>query len=258
MSGVHNRSISGNHEREHMSSRATSRRANAHATTRAGVKPSSSSLYERKWPQFHIFCMDARIQEGNGVSDPDDTQQPSAEVIGKIVEFFQYKVVEMGCNLGEVVNFSSALASVYNRKFSRIGEWKVLPDGSTEGSPMNSIMVTEAMQNYRRKKKKVGYKRALQFRFNYMAKFWTHAQEKGDNSLFSSYLMAATPMCFTLWLRIDDLVQLTWSAVGMNEKNEDFVLFHSIHLKERKYMRNQEGQAVALYEQPEEACACSF
>ena len=74
MSGVPNRSMSGNHERELMSSRATSRRANAHATTRAGVKPSSSSLYERKCQQFRIFCMDARIQEGNGGLEPADTQ----------------------------------------------------------------------------------------------------------------------------------------------------------------------------------------
>ena len=53
------------------------------------------------------------------------------------------------------MNIRRALASVYKRKFSRIGEWKVLPDGSTEGSPMNSIMVTEAMQYYRREKKNV-------------------------------------------------------------------------------------------------------
>ena len=66
--------------------------------------------------------MDARIQEGNGVLDLEDTQQPSAEVIGKIVEFFHYKVVEMVCNPGEVVNIRIALASVYKRKFSRIGE----------------------------------------------------------------------------------------------------------------------------------------
>ena len=70
--------------------------------------------------------------------------------------------------------------------------------------------------------------------------------------------MATNSMCFTLWLRIDELVQLTSSAVGMNEKNEDSVLFHSIHLRERRYIRNEEGRIYALYEQPEEACACSF
>ena len=185
MSDLRNRWMSGNHERELMSSRATSCRANGHATTRAGVKPSISSLYERKLQQFRF--LDARIREGNGVLDPDDTGQPSGEVIGKTVGCFHYKVVEMGCNPGEVVNIRSALESVYRREFSRIGECKAPPDGSTEGSPMNSIMVTEAMQCYRREKKKFGYKRALPFRFENTAKFWTYAQEKGENSLFSSY-----------------------------------------------------------------------
>ena len=238
--------MSGNPETEIMSSRATFRRASAHATTRAGVKSSSSSIYEHKWRQFRTFCMDARIQEGNGVLDADDPQQPSTEIIGKIFECFHYKLVEMGCNPDEVVNIRSALASVYKRKFSRIGEWKVLPDSSTAGTPMNYIMVTEAMQHYRREKKKVGYKRALPFRFKYMAKFWTYARESGENSLLLSYLMAATSMCFTLWLRTDELVQLSWSAVDMNQKNEDSIPFHSIHLRERKYMRNEEGQTYAL------------
>ena len=44
----------------------------------------------------------------------------------------------------------------------------------------------------------------------------------------------------------------------MNEKNEDSVLSHSIHEEERKYMRNEEGQTYALYEQPDEAWACPF
>ena len=43
----------------------------------------------------------------------------------------------------------------------------------------------------------------------------------------------------------------------MNQKNEDSILFYSIHLRERKYMRNEEGQTYDLYEQPEEACACA-
>ena len=178
--------MSGDPETEIMSSRTTSCRADAHATTRAGVKSSSSSVYERKWRQFRNFWMDARIQERNEVLDPEDPQQPLAETIGKIAEFFHYKVVEMSCNQGEVVNIRSALESVYKRKFSRIGEWKVLPNGSIEGSPMDSIMVTEAMQYYRREKKKVGYKRALPFRFKYMAKFWTYAKDSGENSLLLS------------------------------------------------------------------------
>ena len=250
--------MSGNPGTEIMSSRATSRRANAHATTRAGVKSSSSSLYERKWRQFRTFCMDARIQEGNGVLDPDDPQQHYTETFGKIVECFHYKVAEMGCNPGKVVNIRSALASVYKRNFSRIGEWKVLSDGSKEGCPMNSIIVKEAMQYYRREKKKIGYKRALPFGFKYMDKFWTYAKESGENSLLSSYIMAATSMCFTLWLRIDELVHISWSEVDMNQKNEDSIPFRSIHLRERKYMRNEEGQTYALYEKPEEACSCAF
>ena len=44
----------------------------------------------------------------------------------------------------------------------------------------------------------------------------------------------------------------------MNQKNEDSVPFHSIHLRERKHMGNEEGQTYALYEQPEEFCACSI
>lgn len=58
----------------------------------------------------------------------------------------------MGCDPGEVVNIWSALSSAYKRKFGRVGEWKESADGSTEGSPLNAIEVTEEMKYYHREK----------------------------------------------------------------------------------------------------------
>lgn len=132
---------------------AKHRRVGAEAVCLDGVKGSSAGLYERKWAQFKAFSMDPMLQEGNGILDPDCCDEPSSDVISKIVEFFYYKVVEKNCDPGEVVNIRSALASTYKRKFGRIGEWKVLSDGTTEGSPVNSLLVTESMKSYQRKKK---------------------------------------------------------------------------------------------------------
>lgn len=77
--------------------------------------------------------------------DPSAQNQPTADVIGKIVEYFQYKIVENDCDPGEAVNIRTALASVNKRNFNRIGVWKVHEDGSREGSPTNAIVVNESV-----------------------------------------------------------------------------------------------------------------
>ena len=127
-------------------SRAEARKENAERSTKAGVKGSSSNLYERKLKNFKAFCMDEKIQEGNGMVDPDGIGKPNADIIGKIVECFHFKIVEEGCDPGEAINIRSALASVYKRTFHRIGTWKVNEDGITEGTPTSSIVVNEAVQ----------------------------------------------------------------------------------------------------------------
>lgn len=237
---------------------ATKRRAEAAASTMAGVKCSSAYLYARKWSQFRAFCMDSKLQEGNGVLDPDGEKEPSGDVVGKIVEYFYYKVVEKGCDPGEVVNIRSSLASVYKRRFHRIGAWKVSDDGKTEGSPVNSLLVMESMRMYQRQKKVVGFKRALPFRFSYMVKLCNYTNEMEDNILYKTYVMAATSLCFCLWLRIDELVKLTLNDVCSDEKNEEGVPYIMISLKDRKYTREVGGQSYALYPLPDEKSACAY
>lgn len=200
--------------------------------------------------------MDEKLQDCNGILDPESSEQPTDDITGKIVEFFHYKVVEKGCDPGEVVNIRSALASVYKRKFLRLGEWKVLENGQTQGTPTNSIVVNEAAQFYKREKKTKGYTRSLPFRLQYMS--GVHNYCKGiDNKIFSSYLMAACSLCFSLWLRIDEMVKLTISSVRVCERNEDGVPHHLIFFKDRKYARNSDGQSYAIY-RDEDDCACSF
>lgn len=70
--------------------------------------------------------------------------------------------------------------------------------------------------------------------------------------------MGATSLCFTLWLHIDELVKLTWSDVIINEVNEDGVPYHLVKLKDRKYLRSDDGQCYALYKQESEECSCAF
>ena len=65
---------------------ASRRREVANETTQAGVKNSSSLLYKRKWEQFVAFCKDENIQEGSGTMDPNNSNEPSAGIAGKIVE----------------------------------------------------------------------------------------------------------------------------------------------------------------------------
>lgn len=69
--------------------------------------------------------------------------------------------------------------------------------------------------------------------------------------------MAATFLCFTLWLRIDELVQLTMASVTLDELNEEFATFHSIHLKNRKYRRDSDRQTYALHFLEDEYYACA-
>lgn len=110
-----------------------------------GIEGSSSSVYERKCNNFRDFCKDVSIQEENGILDQSGHDQPTADVIVKKVEYFQYKIVENGCDPGEDVNIRTALSSVYNSKFNRIGVWKVHGDGSTEGSPTNKIVFNKSV-----------------------------------------------------------------------------------------------------------------
>lgn len=197
---------------------ATRRRKGAAASTMGGVKSSSAKLYALKWEQFRKFCMDEKLQEGSCVMDPEGVNEPTPDIVSKIVEFFYYKVMELGCDPGEVVNIRSSLASVYKRKFARIGEWKVYPDEKTEGSPVNSLLVLESMRMYQRQKKLVGFKRALPFRYSYMAKLWKHLSDGEVTGLYRTYLMATTSICFCLWFRIDELVKLSMSDISLNEK----------------------------------------
>ena len=130
-------------------SRAAVRRQNAKESTKAGAKSSNSSVYERKWKNFKAFCMDEKIQEDNGNLYPERNGQPSTDIIGKTVEYFHLKIVDEGCDPGEAINIRSALASIYKRNFHRIETWKVIDDGTTEGMPTSSIVVSEAVQYYK-------------------------------------------------------------------------------------------------------------
>lgn len=237
---------------------SASRRANAEAISMTGVKGSSAGLYERKWVQFKKFCLNPHLQEGSGVLDPDGGEQPNSDIVGKIVEYFYYKVVETNCDPGEVVNIRSALASIYKRKFDRIGVWKVLDNGKTEGSPVNSLMVCESMKAYQRRKKHVGYKRALPFRYKYMVQLCKYMDKLGPKSIQACYVMAATSICFCLWLRIDELVKLTVSVLSVNETNEDGLPYILVSFNDRKYTRDGLGQSYALYELEDEKSACAY
>lgn len=72
----------------------------------------------------------------------------------------------------------------------RVGEWTVLSDGSTTGSPVNSVLVSESMKFYMRQKKVVGYKRDLPFRYSHMATLWSSKEKNGPKRLISCYVMA--------------------------------------------------------------------
>lgn len=128
----------------------------AKKTSASGVKNCISYVYDSKWEGFRKFCIDENLQMGNGTLDPSGSKDPTEAVFGKIVEYFHYKLVEMGCDPGEVFNIRSALASIYRRKHGRVGEWKVLKDGGTEGTPTNAIVVNKSVLYYKREKKKCG------------------------------------------------------------------------------------------------------
>lgn len=123
-------------------------------TARGGIQKTSSELYEKKWKGFKEFCRNENLQGSNGTIDPDGDGQPSEDIIGNIVEYFHFRVLEEGCDPGEPINVRSALASEYKRKFGRVGEWKVNKDGNSSGTPSSSIEVKEAASFYKREKKK--------------------------------------------------------------------------------------------------------
>ena len=232
------------------------RKKRASDAIKNAVRGSSSIQYESKWKQFCAFCRDPRIQEENGTLDPEAPGQPSEAIVGKVIEFFYYKVVEKGCSPGEAINIRTALASVYRRRFGREGPWSVNANGSTDGNPMNSLVISEALQYYKREKKRVGSKSALPFRYKYMKRFLEYSLKYED--LRSHYVMGATSLCFTLWLRIEELVKLEWRDIRMGETNESGVPYLEIVLRERKYNRVQNGQKYAVYEQKEEPAGCAF
>lgn len=106
---------------------------------------------------------------------------------------------------------------MYKRKFHRLGEWKVLENGQTQGKPTNSIVVNEAVQYYTREKKAKGYMRSLPFRLQYMSRVHDFCKSI-DNTTFRSYRMAAYFLSFSLWLRIDEVVKLTISSVRVSAR----------------------------------------
>lgn len=82
----------------------------------------------------------------------------------------------------------SSLASNYTRKFERVGDWIVLKDGNTEGGPLNNVLLSKSRISYQRKKKTVGFKRALPFRCPYMAKLWVFTETFLEESYTSAML----------------------------------------------------------------------
>lgn len=91
-----------------------------------------------------------------------------------------------------------------------------------------------------------------------MVKLWDYMQKPERNNIYSRYVMAATSLCFSLWLRIDELLKLTISVISLNEINEDGVPYILVMLHDRKYTRDENGQTYALYEQKEEQCSCAY
>ena len=90
--------------------------------------------------------MDEKVKDKNGSIDPDASGQPNAYIVGKIIDYFHFKIVKENCDPGESINIRSSLASGYKITFHRIGTWKVNEDGSTDCTPTNSIVVNEAVQ----------------------------------------------------------------------------------------------------------------
>lgn len=91
---------------------ATSWRTEAESTTRAGVKQSTSNLYNKKWAQLCAFSKDETIQDDNSVINPNASKRPCEGIVGKIIAYFQCKVVELECDYGKVMNIISSLATV--------------------------------------------------------------------------------------------------------------------------------------------------
>lgn len=237
---------------------ASERRAAAIQTSKGGIQKKSADLYDKKWKGFKEFCMNPELQQSNGVLDPDGEDQPSADIVGKIVEYFHFRVLEEGCDPGEPINVRSALSSAYRRKFGREGRWSVDEDGKTKGSPTCSIAVNEAAAYYHREKKRKGSKRALPFRFRYMYTMWEHLRPLSESHMSSVYVMAASSVCFTVWARIDELTNLCMSDLQTNVQNEEGVPHHLLLMRHRKYERCPEGQMYALYKVDGEECSCAF
>lgn len=140
-------------------------------------------------------------------------------VIGKILENFIYKIEEKYFGPREAVKIRSVLASVYKQKFGRVGAWKVVSGGQTEGSSLNCILIDESMKYYQRKKQEMGFKRSLPLRLNYMKNLWEHTKRRTISPLYACYIMAITSLFFCLWLRIDELVQLKLCHISLDEMN---------------------------------------
>lgn len=81
---------------------------------------------------------------------------------------------------------------------------------------MKIMVVLVAIKSYQRKKKTVGYKRALTFRYNYMAILWNRMENLGERSMYGCYIVATTSICFCLWLRIDVLVNVKISDLSLD------------------------------------------
>lgn len=77
-------------------------------------------VYE-KWSQFNQLCLAEKLKEGTDFFDPEGVGNPCENIVGNILDLFIFKVVKK-LDSGEIVNFRSALTSVYKRKFLRVEE----------------------------------------------------------------------------------------------------------------------------------------
>lgn len=87
-----------------------------------------------------------------------------------------------------------------------------------------------------------------------MKRMQRYSVRLGATSLQYTYVLAVSSLCFTLWLRIDELVQLKWDDIRIGGVNEQRVPYIEVTIKGRKFERNTEGQIYAIHEQKNEFC----
>lgn len=80
----------------------------------------------------------------------------------------------------------------------------------------------------------------------------------GIESIYSSYLVTETSLYFSIFLRIDKLVQLIIYAVKMQETNEHCVPYILINVNDRKYTGDSSSQSYGLYFMDNDKYACAY